>query len=78
MDNEINLLKRRSRREFVLHERDKLLVKLVSEGRTSKDIASMSNVSHRTVEGVLDMLCRVYQCRNRVQLVAKFIREGLI
>lgn len=64
--------------KVVVTEREAEMVKMLTEGHRPVEIASKLNVSNRTVETYLATLRRKTNCRTLPQLVAVFIKNGLI
>lgn len=51
---------------------------MLSEGETVKNIANKMNLNRRTLEGKIREFRKMQGCASTTQLVAKFIRKGLI
>ena len=54
------------------------LVQMLSDGHRNKSISEQLAISVRTVEDRLDKLRAKTGCKSLPQLVAKFIRDGVI
>lgn len=75
-----------TRKEDLYHEPSKLsisnreieILKLISEGFTSRDIANYLHISLDTVRTHRKNIINKTKCRNLTQAVAYYIREGLI
>jgi DNA-binding NarL/FixJ family response regulator len=61
-----------------LTPRERDIVTLVAEGQSSKGIARAMNLSHRTVERHLENCRFKLNVRNKAQLVAKAVTDGLV
>ena len=61
-----------------LTRREHDIVALVAEGQSSKGIARAMNLSHRTVERHLENCRFKLHARNKAELVAKAVTEGLV
>jgi two-component system, NarL family, response regulator NreC len=59
-------------------DREKQVLKLLAEGYTNQEIASLLNISVKTVERHRENLTRKLNVRNPVGLAAVAIREGLV
>lgn len=55
-----------------LDELDRKILCLLFEGKTAKQIGESVFISSRTVEGRLKKIRDLYDCKNNVQLAAKF------
>jgi DNA-binding NarL/FixJ family response regulator len=60
-----------------LSERDKQVLKLVAEGRRSKEIAAQLNLSAKSIETYRSRLMKKLGCSNSAELIRYAIREGL-
>lgn len=58
--------------------RDREVVRLVSLGLTSKQIAYQGGVSYRLIENIIENLKKEHNCKNTAHLVATFIRNKII
>lgn len=65
-----------SKREKYVDHRNLGIIKMLSEGLSSKEIGEACLLSSRTVEAIIGTLCTINDCKNRTQLVAKFIKGG--
>ncbi len=63
---------------YRLQARDKEIVRLLASGYSAREIGEMGDISFRTVESIINTLCKVYGCKNRVQLAVRFTKEGWI
>jgi DNA-binding CsgD family transcriptional regulator len=61
-----------------LEVRERLVLELMADGLTTREIADRINYSERTVKKLITALAGELGARNRAQLVAHAIREGLI
>ncbi|MER7577497.1 response regulator transcription factor [Streptomyces sp. NPDC126514] len=61
-----------------LSERETRILRLVSEGFDTREIAQHLNYSERTVKSVLHDITSRYHLKNRAQAVAYALREGWI
>jgi DNA-binding NarL/FixJ family response regulator len=61
-----------------LTDREREVFKLVAEGYTTREIASMLVVSAKTVEGHKTNLMAKLGIRNRIELVKYALRRGII
>jgi DNA-binding NarL/FixJ family response regulator len=61
-----------------LTDREKEILKLVAEGYTTKEIADISVVSAKTVEGHKTNLMAKLDIHNKTDLVKYAIRKGII
>ncbi len=52
-------------------------IKLMLEGKTAKMIGTVLNLSPRTIEAYIHHLKRKLLCRNKSELIAKFIQMNL-
>lgn len=64
--------------ETVLTEREDEVIKLIAEGRSSKEIAQLLTISVRTVERHRENILAKLGMRDRTQLTRYAIRAGLI
>lgn len=60
---------------MALTKREVEIVKLLSQGYACKDISEMINISPRTVETYIERLMYKLRARNRLALIATYIRE---
>jgi len=63
---------------FGMSEREKQVLRLVSQGFETREIAERMCYSQRTVKTILHDVTNRFQLRNRSHAVAYAIREGLI
>ena len=61
-----------------LTAREREILKLVAEGRTSRDIADLLSISVKTVLGHRTKLMEKLDIHNRTELVKYAIRKGII
>jgi DNA-binding NarL/FixJ family response regulator len=61
-----------------LESRSRLVLELLAEGYTTREIAARMSYSERTIKNVITVLQARLQTRSRVQTVAEAIRRGLI
>ena len=61
----------------VLTERETEILRMVSTGRTARQIAERLVVSHRTVENHIQNTLRKLQLHNRVELTRWAVDQGL-
>jgi DNA-binding NarL/FixJ family response regulator len=61
----------------VLSERDKQLLRLISEGRRNKEIATIMTLSPNSIETYRARLMKKILCRSTAELVRFAIREGI-
>ena len=61
-----------------LTPREREIVALVADGQSSKDIARAMNLSHRTVERHIENCRYKLRARNKAELVANAISDGLV
>lgn len=61
-----------------LSERDKMLLRLVTEGRRNKEIAEELEVSTKAVEAYRSRLMKKLGCSSPAELVRFAIREGIV
>jgi DNA-binding NarL/FixJ family response regulator len=59
-------------------DREIRVLRLVADGKDTKEIARELSYSERTVKNVLHDVTTRFQLRNRSQAVAYALREGLI
>lgn len=59
-------------------DRERQVLRLVADGKDTREIAHQLNYSERTVKNVLHDVTTRFQLRNRSQAVAYAVREGLI
>ncbi len=64
--------------EYRLSSLERFYVHAIAQGMTAKQVAAIQHRSVRTIEAHLDNAKQKLGCRNRVELVAKAISEGLI
>lgn len=64
------------KKEKFLDQRNLEIIKMLSEGMSSKEIAEVFLISSRTVEAIVGSLCAINECKNRTHLVSKFIKGG--
>mgnify|MGYP002172486697 CR=1 FL=1 len=64
--------------EYNISSREKQCAQHLIAGMTSKETANLLCISPRTVEVYLERLKSRFQCRNKVQLAALLVAEGLI
>lgn len=64
--------------EVIVTEREVWYVQQLSNGYSREEMASDSGLSIRTVEANLDALRKKSNCRSIPQMVATFLRNGLI
>lgn len=62
----------------VLTDRERLLVKLVAEGKRNKEIATLLGVGDKSVETYRSRLMRKLNCTTAAELTRYAIREGII
>jgi DNA-binding NarL/FixJ family response regulator len=62
----------------LLTDREREILKLLAEGRTTQDIADMLAISPKTVEGHKTNLMAKLDLHNRVDLVKYALRKGII
>ncbi len=60
---------------MALTERETQIIKLLCLGYACKDISQKMNISARTVETYIERLMYKLQARNRLALVATYIRK---
>ena len=60
---------------MALTKREVEIVKLLSQRYACKDISEMINISPRTVETYIERLMYKLRARNRLALIATYIRE---
>jgi len=61
-----------------LTDRELALLTYLADGQTDKIIAQMLHISPRTVRYGIQTLCTKFEVENRMQLVVKVVRLGLI
>jgi DNA-binding NarL/FixJ family response regulator len=61
----------------VLSEREKQLLRLITQGRRNKDIAAALELSQNSIETYRARLTKKVGCRNTAELVRYAIREGI-
>ncbi|MBQ3310635.1 response regulator transcription factor [bacterium] len=61
--------------EMNLSGRETQVIKLLCNGFMDKEISTKMNISKRTVQTYVERLMYKLQTRNRLALVAKYIRE---
>jgi len=61
-----------------LESRSRLVLELLAEGYTTREIANRMSYSERTIKNLITLLQGRLQTRSRVQTVAEAIRRGLI
>jgi len=54
------------------------IVAVLADGLTDRDVGKKLEKSQRTIEGYVYRMCQLYRVNNRVQLVAKFLRNSWI
>jgi DNA-binding NarL/FixJ family response regulator len=54
------------------------LVRLLAEGKSSKEVAQDLGLSTNTVDTHRRNLIRKFNCNNMIEVVAMFIRDGLV
>ncbi len=59
-------------------EREKGILRMVSQGKTSREIAEALGMRERTVNSSLDAICRKLQVRGRVQAMLYAVGRGII
>jgi len=60
------------------NKEDTAMVKLLSEGMSNQDMAVTLNVKQHELISSLYVLRLKYNCKNSIELVALFLREGFI
>ena len=63
--------------KLILSAREKLLLRLVAEGRGNKRIATLMTLSPNSIETYRARLMKKIHCRNTAELVRFAIREGI-
>jgi DNA-binding NarL/FixJ family response regulator len=61
----------------LLSERDKLMLRLIAEGRRNKEIAQQLGVSAKSVESYRSRLMKRLGCPSAAELIRYAIREGI-
>nr|WP_242606673.1 LuxR C-terminal-related transcriptional regulator [Protofrankia symbiont of Coriaria ruscifolia] len=61
-----------------MSERERAVLRLVSEGCDTREIGRRLSYSERTVKNVLQDVTRRYGLRNRSRAVAYALRQGLL
>lgn len=61
--------------KIVLSEQQALYLKLLAKGKTAKEIARETQVSYRTVEGMIARLIEVSGCSSSKELIALFYEQ---
>jgi DNA-binding NarL/FixJ family response regulator len=61
-----------------LTQRERDILALVADGRSSKAIANAMNLSHRSVERYVENCRCKLNARNKAELVAKAVAGGLV
>jgi len=56
----------------------KIVINMLSNGETVKSTAGKLGMNRRTLEYHIRQICKQHNCVSSTQLVAKFIRKGLI
>lgn len=64
--------------QLLLSDREYEIIELLSHGNQTKQIAALLSLSEHTVEGYRKNLLRKTQTRNCVELIAFFMRNGII
>jgi len=62
----------------LLTDKEKEVLKLLAEGRTSREIGSLLQVSPKTVSGYRLEIMKKLELRNRTELIKYTIRRGLV
>jgi DNA-binding NarL/FixJ family response regulator len=73
-----DVLSPRGLRVTGMADREVRILRMVADGRDTREIAHELNYSERTVKNVLHDVTTRFQLRNRSQAVAYAVREGLI
>jgi DNA-binding CsgD family transcriptional regulator len=61
-----------------LSDKQKQCIKLTIQGFSAKEIAKIMHISYRTVEEYLEKAKIRFNCRNKTQLIASYIKETLL
>ena len=56
---------------YKLTEKEKMIIKEIKTGATNAEIAQALNVQKNTIGAYIYKLCRIYEARNRIDLVNK-------
>lgn len=59
-----------------LTEKNQTIIKLLSEGKTIKEVADTLKMKHITVRKRIEKMRKEYSCANTVQLVFKLLHPG--
>lgn len=54
------------------------IIKDAAEGLSTKQMAAKYNVNHRAIESYRQRILKKTECANMVQVVAKYLRLGII
>ena len=60
---------------YKLTEKEKVIVNCIKQGYTNLEISEFLNVQKNTIGAYIYKLCRIFEAKNRIDLVNK-IQEG--
>ena len=63
---------------YSISEKNIVIMQMVADGFTSKEISAKTSLSDRTVENRIQKLSNDFDCRNKTHLVITLLREGII
>jgi DNA-binding CsgD family transcriptional regulator len=64
--------------EVLVPKQNKEIIELIADGYSVREISDLKKINRRTLESKLDRMRISYGCINLPNLVATFLREGLI
>jgi len=56
---------------YKLTEKEKMIIKEIKTGATNAEIAQALNVQTNTIGAYIYKLCRIFEAKNRIELVNK-------
>lgn len=62
---------------YQMTDKEKQIVLLIMQGATNAEIAQALNVQKNTIGAYIYKLCRIYEARNRIDLVNKVKERGV-
>lgn len=62
---------------YQMTEKEKMIIRGIRTGATNAEIAQALNVQKNTIGAYIYKLCRIYEARNRIDLVNKVKEIGV-
>ena len=62
---------------YQMTEKEKMIIRGIRTGATNAEIAQALNVQKNTIGAYIYKLCRIYEARNRIDLVNKVKERGV-